>query len=596
MMHQSKTKSGRKRVGSQAQNESRLILGRAITSETEYGAVHVKPVMPGFPSADSLLWYGHLVEELHRRMLTCESFIDPQRLFLANGGSIAFECNLENGELRGVLAATSPECASPYEAAVAQAAQDALLADVVRDASLGTTRLAKTSLDEKGRTLSRKECYECNVATGFGLCLWRSGVLCLLPLLLIYKVAALVLLLLLGGLSLGMQFFRSSIRLFRHGQGFHEGLRDDSGRQSPAIRIAAIGLRLLHQPLALGVFTVTWLFAFRKQRRILLPFLASRIVIDGAGRLDERGIFWLSSRAGILSRVHGLGGYWGERCVFDFGQFLEVMLNDSHFSFRGYLGLFKRTQRLSLMCADSTPNAMVEYLRFGATSLILDLADQNWAFAIPRLERPLDAFMDVARDHELQQKIALQDDLKLSPLEIQNVYLEAVRKMLSTSWHVPSEAWSILEYWEHTLSLLSKYQVNTFRAEQRSTPFNWNTGIIENSIEEMQARFDWMNKLILMNDSSLAACVDSDNKEKDIDFKYHELADDSLFNLVASSCQNHLALEDVERAKRLPPVNSLARHRAYFIREFSTAGNTVRADWNRIEVTNSRGKSRIRLR
>src|SRR5262249_10619303 len=113
------------------------------------------------------------------------------------------------------------------------------------------------------------------------------------------------------------------------------------------------------------------LTAFRRLRRSLLAFLASRPVIAGAGTVGPDGRFHLSPRVAAVRSVCSCAAEV-RRAVFKFGHLfkgtLGVLLGD-HWS---YGQLFRRRQRLQVGVGDSNMAQHAEYLKIGTTLLVLE--------------------------------------------------------------------------------------------------------------------------------------------------------------------------------------------------------------------------------
>ena len=89
-----------------------------------------------------------------------------------------------------------------------------------------------------------------------------------------------------------------------------------------------------------GVFSMTWLFAFRRVRTRLLPFLVSRSVLVGCGMLDRHGRFHLADKAPAINCVVGYGGFLADRPIFTMGHIFKTLCVEACFSLRDYAELF----------------------------------------------------------------------------------------------------------------------------------------------------------------------------------------------------------------------------------------------------------------
>ncbi len=81
--------------------------------------------------------------------------------------------------------------------------------------------------------------------------------------------------------------------------------------------------RLVHAPLAVCLLGLVSGTAFRRIRSQLLPFLASRCIVAGAGMVDDAGDFLVADKAPAINCVLGLGGFLKDRPIFTFAHFFQ---------------------------------------------------------------------------------------------------------------------------------------------------------------------------------------------------------------------------------------------------------------------------------
>lgn len=548
-------------------------------------------------SAGTEAWFLDIMHQVELTTPTAESLKDARQFFLANGSSVSFDCTVSGESTRGSIAAATPECRSPIDLVTAQAALDQLLVEAVEKTSEHeSVGLMKRSADEASSYAGQQEKYECDLADGWALLGWRTGLCLLLPMVIVYKmlsslwIASLLLGSLIGRLSsvlvrrekrlrrrwmASVSTSRMSSYPMDHSETVDDRERLDGERLdakpnrlwlSPRwIGIGANGLRLLHQPLAIGLHLLIQWTAFRRQRRYLGAWLAVRQIIDGGGHVDSRGLFWLSAKVASCTGVIGFGRYWNERPIFLTGHWLEQLVGDRWYSFHGWKSLWGRRQEMRIALGDATPNSNSEYLRVGATALILDLIENGDCSEIPVLKNPLQAMRRFGRDTDLFRTTQSVDGAHWDAVSIHRLYVDLLRRFLQRNWQVPAEAWQILHLWQTTLSdveLLSSYEVgDLWRATQ----------------------IDWLNKRWLLEKVSQPSVLSLSRK---IDARYHELNTAGYYyRLMNASEQPNLVLKRrVERAKRNPPSNSPATQRGYLIREFADGLNVVRADWEQVEI------------
>lgn len=183
----------------------------------------------------------------------------------------------------------------------------------------------------------------------------------------------------------------------------------------------------------------------------LIPFLVTRQVFTGAGRVGlgqagQAAGFQLSQRADYIEAEVGLETTLRRPIV---------NTRDEPHADRA------RWRRLHLIIGDATMLEVATWLRLGTTSLVLALVEA--AQARPGL---LDAVQDVAladpvaevrevsRDLALGHRLLLADGRRLTALEVQRVYLEAVRAAVGPEQDEETRA--VLERWDSVLARLGE--------------------------------------------------------------------------------------------------------------------------------------------
>ena len=177
----------------------------------------------------------------------------------------------------------------------------------------------------------------------------------------------------------------------------------------------------------------------------------------------------------------------------------------------------------------------------------------------------------------LISKVSDRDRVQWNSLDVQREYLQAARKFLQRHWQVPVEAWEVIQLWESTLE-------NLRQSRHDPDARHWLLG-----------RVDWLSKKWLMDQVALDA---NWSVRKKVDLRYHELSCEGYLYKLQDALKIHSSLEEaqVERAMRNPPTGTPACKRGYLIREFSSADEYIRVDWESVEVGEGRERRVVRLR
>lgn len=556
------------------------MLSRRLGLECEFFVRH-----PPEQIRDSLTDYLGLVTSLHRQLPCAPSVSNPLRHFLANGSSISLETGAVADFSSALFETATPECSSPRDLVAYELANEQLLEQAFGE---GRTKsnwsLIKSNTDAHGHALGQHESYDMRIAHGRWLLAWWCGLIAMLPMLIIYRLFASLWMLLLHALWMVDKYiYLTALRLLlpRKTQANSDKEASDKPpieNESQAsdsdeawvrnqfmptrwLRVAAFGLRWLHRPIAFLFEHLIRIVALRAQRRELAGFLATRSILDGAGYIDEQGRYWVSQRAATVNCVIGFGSYGRNRPIFRCDTLLRELFAGPFWSFRRYLRLFRRKQRIELAIGDSGMCQQSQYLRFGVTSLLLDWVEIGSGTGAPRLQSEIESMNEFARDWMLVRTMQDSKNRDRSAIELQRMYLKIIKQWLGNKEDVPSEAWDIVGMWQTTLNQM------VFKPQTQSElPMT------------LIGRIDWLTKLWLLNQMESGT---SWQVRKKIDIRYHELSEDGYHRQLTRYLNLAPIIRDseIDRARRTPPNDSPARRRGSLIRELSGENSELRVDW-----------------
>ena len=215
----------------------------------------------------------------------------------------------------------------------------------------------------------------------------------------------------------------------------------------------------------------------------LLPFLVSRQVVAGAGKMG------IEAESGFVPGTYQLS----QRA-----DFIEAELSVDTMHNRPILNTrdephadAKKYRRLHLIIGDANMCEYATALKVGTTQLVLELIARGRA---PRLEleEPVTAVKQIARDPDLKAAVRLKDRRSLSGLELQECYWETAQRELAGA--DPETDWILCE-WGETLRLLIQHR------EQLVGRLDWVTKqwLLETFIREEQIGWDdpWLASLDL---------------------------------------------------------------------------------------------------
>ncbi len=559
------------------------LLNRLCGLETEY-AMRIRRGNADEPARFEL--FTSLIAALGKRVLTVPAHHFKDGIFTANGGAVWFEA--ERPALGGgLIEGSTPECRHPRQLVTYQRAQDLLLADAAQAASSDIPfQLIKNDRDAFGNVYGAQENYQVTLAQGLDLWVWRIGLLLLLPLLVLTWLGfiGILVLSLVYLIVAGMTFFvlqavhprpqQLARNLF--GQDLAEGR--ETGKPFPAW--AEAGLiwltRIITAPLAIGLWTLIQVAAFRKTRRLLTPFLLSRAVISGTGMIDDQGKFQLADKAPAMNCLVGYGGVLWDRPMFSMGHLLKALCGEGRQIPSNYRELFRGTYRLQIALGDSNMCEVSEYLRVGTTMLVLDALEGGYLDGTPRGLRPLRSLRSICADPSLSTKVTLSNQQQVTAVELQRYYCQACQRMLQEHPAPPEEALEIAGLWSEVL----------WDLEDRESLDEQDTSLV--------GSIDWVTKKYLLDQASTDAPWELLKK---IDIRYHELSPDGYFATLnrAGMVRSILDPERMEQAMRNAPPYTPATTRSHYIREFSQGVDNFRVNWKTVRFTTDGQHKRVCL-
>ena len=286
---------------------------------------------------------------------------------------------------------------------------------------------------------------------------------------------------------------------------------------------------------------------FARLVRDLTPFFVSRPVYVGAGRLgNEFGLddvpFQLTQRADFFEVEVGL----------------ETTLKRPIINTRDEPHADPdRFRRLHVINGDANLCEVATFLKIGTTQLVLDLIEDDALPTPPRLAHPVQAFHQISHDISCRGVVELDDGLRMTAVEIQWHYLEAVKRWCKDR-DVTQITHEVLTRWESVLTT----------AELDPTA--------------LAGTVDWATKLSLLqryrNRDGLAW---DDPKLKLVDLQYHDVRPDKgLYNRLAARGQVERMVSEaaVQRAMTEPPIDTRAYFRGRCLAKFPDA--IVAAGWD----------------
>ncbi|MEE8497832.1 MAG: depupylase/deamidase Dop [Acidimicrobiia bacterium] len=287
--------------------------------------------------------------------------------------------------------------------------------------------------------------------------------------------------------------------------------------------------------------------AFGDLVRHLTPFFVSRQIVTGSGKIgSENGRpavdFQISQRADFFEEEVGLETTLKRPII--------NTRDEPHADPTKY-------RRLHVIIGDANLSETQIFLKLATTRLVLEAIEAGTIGDPIVLTDPVDSVWRVSHDPTLQVMVRLADGARMSALDLQWHYLEAISKHAEMEGVSDIDQRAIAE-WEQVLELL------------------------ETDPRSAADRLDWAAKLDLIEHYRERDGLDwSDPKLRLLDLQYHDVdRDKGLYHrLIASDRMRRLFTDtQIALAATTPPESSRAYFRGRCVEKFADA--IVAANWD----------------
>ncbi|KAA1419890.1 Pup--protein ligase [Mumia zhuanghuii] len=292
---------------------------------------------------------------------------------------------------------------------------------------------------------------------------------------------------------------------------------------------------------------------FSRIADILIPFLVSRQIICGAGKVQQtpRGaMFSVSQRAEHI--------WEGVSSATTRSRPIINTRDEPHADAERY-------RRLHVIVGDSNMSETTTLLKVATTHLVLQMIEAGIPMRDLTLDNPIRAIREISHDMTGRRKVALANGRELSALEIQSEYLGKARSFVDR--HNPDDpvAARALELWERTLKAVESEDLS----------------LVEREI-------DWVIKYRLLDRYREKNNLTwSHPRIAQMDLAYHDiLRDRGLYYLLESKGAVARVTDDLAifAAKSKPPQTTRARLRGEFIKRAQERRRDFTVDWVHLKL------------
>jgi proteasome accessory factor A len=293
-------------------------------------------------------------------------------------------------------------------------------------------------------------------------------------------------------------------------------------------------------------------FEFAEYAEVLIPFLVSRQIYAGAGKVLQtaRGaMYCISQRAEHI--------WEGVSSATTRSRPIINTRDEPHADAEKY-------RRLHVIVGDSNMSEYATFLKVGAASLVLRMFEEpSVVFRDLSLENPIRAIREISHDTTCRRPVRLANGREASPLQLQTEYLEKALRFAERRELSPEEKQALM-MWEHCMTQLER---DPFTLDRE---VDW--VIKHNLIEAYRERHD-----LELDDPRVAL----------VDLAYHDVnRDRSLYyKLVEHGRVERVVTDDaITQAIDQPPQTTRARLRGEFIRRAKASNRDYTVDWVHLKL------------
>ncbi|HET8970988.1 MAG TPA: Pup--protein ligase [Candidatus Nanopelagicales bacterium] len=293
---------------------------------------------------------------------------------------------------------------------------------------------------------------------------------------------------------------------------------------------------------------------FAKLAEALIPFLVSRQIIVGAGKVLQ------TPRGAVYSVSQRAEHIWeGISSATTRSRPIINTRDEPHADAEKY-------RRLHVIVGDSNMSETTTLLKVGSADLVLRMLEHGTVLRDLTLENPIRAIREISHDPTGSRTVRLANGRELSALQIQTEYFEraldfAQRRGLDEN---PVTA-RVLDLWGRTL-----------------------TAVRTQDLSAVEREIDWVIKLRLLERYMAKHSLTlSSPRIAQLDLAYHDVSRGrGLYQLLAANGAVTRVTSDLAtfEAKSVPPQTTRARLRGAFIKRAQERRRDFTVDWVHLKL------------
>lgn len=295
---------------------------------------------------------------------------------------------------------------------------------------------------------------------------------------------------------------------------------------------------------------------FNRLTNILIPFLISRQIVTGAGKVlatPTGPVYSFSQRADHM--------WEGVSSATTRSRPIINTRDEPHADAELY-------RRLHVIVGDSNMSQTTTLLKLGITDLVLDMLESGVTVPDFTLDNPISAIRQISRDLTGTSPVLLASGKTVSALDIQYEYLGLVSKFAEESGRL----------------------VNPNSASTKSVDL-WRRGlaaVAANDYSQIDTEIDWAIKLKLLQRYLAKYDIDLDHPRiAQLDLTYHDISRErGIFYLLERAGQAKKVVSELDsfRSKSVPPQTTRAKLRGDFIAAAQDRNCDTTVDWVHLKL------------
>jgi proteasome accessory factor A len=291
---------------------------------------------------------------------------------------------------------------------------------------------------------------------------------------------------------------------------------------------------------------------FGRLADILIPFLVSRQIISGAGKVLQtpRGaIYCVSQRAEHI--------WEGVSSATTRSRPIINTRDEPHADAERY-------RRLHVIVGDSNMSEVTTLLKVTTADIVLQMIEAGVVLRDLTLENPIRAIREISHDMTGRKRVKLASGRELSALEIQSEYHARCHDFVEREGHNATYR-RMMELWGRTLKAVDSGDL----------------GLIDREID-WATKFQLIERYRAKHDLSLSSA-----RVAQLDLAYHDIhRDRGLYYLLERRGMVDRVVRDLDvfEAKNVPPQTTRAKLRGEFIRRAQERRRDFTVDWVHLKL------------